>query len=235
MITPNFMLISPRGSPLSSVACEIDKTPVTTGATPLSTNRSGGAIACSIQSFSMEVRSHIQLTGRALKRWFIAQCIDSFFVGLMWLAGLLILEVPWAPFWALLGACLHFIPHVGGLFALIGPLCATLLSGNGWQGALYLLLLYVVIMVVDGLALQPALMRKASKVPLWASIVVPLVMGYFFQFWGILLSAPLLAVAFALRARHREKRELPPPVQIIPPKIAPERRTREAPPTIIEG
>jgi predicted PurR-regulated permease PerM len=183
----------------------------------------------------MEVRSHIQLTGRALKRWFIAQCIDSFFVGLMWLAGLLILEVPWAPFWAFVAACLHFIPHIGGVLALIGPLCATLIDGNGWLGAMYIILLYALIMIVDGLALQPALMRKASKVPLWASIAVPLVMGYFFQFWGILLSAPLLAVAFAFRVRHREMRELPPPVQIIPPAVAPGRRTREVPPPIIEG
>ena len=39
-------------------------------------------------------------------------------------------------------------------------------------------------------------MRRAAKVPVWASLVVPLVMGFFFQFWGVLLSAPLLAVFY---------------------------------------
>lgn len=183
----------------------------------------------------MAVSGHIQITGRALKRWFIAQCIDSVCVGLMWLAGLLILGVPWAPLWAFLAACFHVIPHVGGVLALLGPMVATLIEGNGWEGALYLLFLYVIVMVVDGFVLQPALMRRTSKVPVWASIVVPLVLGYFFQFWGILLSAPILAVFYALKAHRRESRQLPPRVEVIPPAVAATRRVRTVQPPVIDG
>lgn len=182
----------------------------------------------------MEMHSHIRVSGRALKRWFIAQCIDSLLVGVMWLVGLLLLGVPWAPLWALLAAGFHFIPHIGSVLALFGPLCATLIEGNSWQGALYLLVLYAAVMLIDGLLIQPALMHRASKVPLWASIIVPVVLGYFFSVWGVLLSAPLLAVFFALRRHRAQSRELPPPVVILPPAHV-AHHSREPHPPIIDA
>lgn len=182
----------------------------------------------------MQINGHVRVTGRALKRWFIAQCIDSLCVAGLWLAGLLILGVHWAPFWALLAAAFHFIPSIGGLLSLLGPVAATLLEGNGWQGLLHLLILHAIVMVVDGLILQPTLMRRTSKVPIWASILVPLVLGFFFNFWGVLLSAPLLAVFYALRTHRRELKELP-AVQIIPPAEGSHRRSRTDQPPIIEG
>ncbi|HEY3929175.1 MAG TPA: AI-2E family transporter [Candidatus Koribacter sp.] len=182
-----------------------------------------------------DMRTHLRVSSRALRRWFLAQCFDSLCVGLLWLAGLMLLGVPWAPMWALLAALLHFIPHFGSLIALVGPLCATVFDGNGWQGVLSLVLLYIIIVLVDSFFLQPRILRRVARVPLWASILLPLVLGYFLSFWGVLLAAPLLAVFFALRDHRREGRELPPPVEIIPPAISSPRRHHASPPTVIEG
>jgi predicted PurR-regulated permease PerM len=57
------------------------------------------------------------------------------------------------------------------------------------------------------LLLQPLLMKRTSKVPLWASILAPLVFGFLLPFWGVLLAPPLLAVGFAYRDRLRARRE----------------------------
>ena len=54
----------------------------------------------------MNLGEHFRVTGGALKNWLIAQLQDSLAVGLLWLVGLLIIGVPWAPLWALLGAAL---------------------------------------------------------------------------------------------------------------------------------
>jgi predicted PurR-regulated permease PerM len=51
------------------------------------------------------------------------------------------------------------------------------------------------------LLLQPYIMRRTARVPMWASILVPLVLGFVIPFWGFLLAPPLLAVVYAFKAR----------------------------------
>ncbi len=168
---------------------------------------------------SMQVSRHINITGGALKRWFVAQCYNSLAIGALWWAGLWYLHVPFAPFWAILAAFFQFIPHFGPVLAFFGPALAALFS-DGFEGFLYVLILYGVVVVVDGLLLQPAIMRRTARVPIWASLLVPIVLGVVFGFWGLLLAAPLLAVIYAYRAYGRS-RTLPivprqtPPGQII--------------------
>jgi len=55
------------------------------------------------------------------------------------------------------------------------------------------------------LLLQPYIMRRVAKVPMWASILVPLVLGFLIPFWGFVLAPPLLAVVWAYRARKTER------------------------------
>src|SRR6478752_3061909 len=66
-------------------------------------------------------RTHLRTTGSALKNWFIAQCYDSLAVAALWLVGLLIIGIPWAPLWAILGGVLQLIPNFGVMISLIGP------------------------------------------------------------------------------------------------------------------
>jgi predicted PurR-regulated permease PerM len=149
----------------------------------------------------MEVGDHLRLTGTALKNWAIAQLQDSLAVGFLWLIGLYIIGVPWAPLWALLAATLQFVPHIGPVLGLIGPALAATLRWADWEHPLAVLVLYAVIVVVDGFLLQPYLMKRTAKVPMWASILTPLVLGILIPFWGVLLSAPVLAVVYAYRAK----------------------------------
>jgi predicted PurR-regulated permease PerM len=146
--------------------------------------------------------NHFQITASALKRWAIGQLQDSLAVGLLWLIGLWIIRIPWAPLWALLAAMLQIIPHFGPILGLLGPVLSAAIRWQDWQHPLYVLILYVVIVVVDGLLLQPYIMRRVARVPMWASILVPLVLGFLIPFWGFLLAPPLLAVIYAFKARQ---------------------------------
>jgi len=145
----------------------------------------------------MDIGSHARLTGSALKNWFIAQVQDSLAAGAIWLIGLWIIKVPWAPFWALLAGALHFVPHFGPVLALIGPVLAAAIRWGDWEHPLYVLMLYAVVAIVDGFLLQPYIMKRTAKVPLWASIIAPIVLGIAIPFWGVLLAPPLLAVVYA--------------------------------------
>jgi predicted PurR-regulated permease PerM len=157
----------------------------------------------------MQFQHHANLTLAALRRWLIAQCYNSLIVGGLWLAALLWLGVPGAPFWALLAAALQFIPHFGPLFALAGPAMAMLFSRASWERWLWLLAAYAAIVMLDALVLQPFLMHRQNRVPFWASVLTPVVLGIVLPFWGVLLAAPLLAVIYAYRGAPQPKKQQP--------------------------
>jgi len=153
----------------------------------------------------MEFRDHLRITGSALKNWAVAQAQDSLVVGVLWLIGLYVLHVPLAPIWALIAAVFQVVPHFGPLLGLLGPALTATIRWHDWEHALGVLVLYALIAVLDGLLLQPYIMRRKTKVPVWASILATIVLGVLWPFWGVLFTAPLLAVLYAYKA-HREKK-----------------------------
>jgi predicted PurR-regulated permease PerM len=166
----------------------------------------------------MQVSRHINITGSTLKQWFVGQCYDSACVGLLWWGGLTALQVPWAPFWGVVAAMFQFIPQFGTVLSALGPLAAAMFVN--WETVLYVLILYGAIVVIDGLVLQPLIMRRTARVPIWASLTIPILLSLIFGFWGLLLAAPILAVVFAYRAyaKNHPKPGVPqqtPPGQVI--------------------
>lgn len=147
----------------------------------------------------MEAWEHFHLVGRALWRWVVTRVYDSLIVGVLWFLGLHYLHVPWAAFWSILAGVLHFVPHFGIVIGLIGPAITGGISG-GWMALLYVLILYTGIVVVDGVLIQPWLMKGVARVPFWISLVAPLALGFLLSFWWVLLAPPLLAVYYAYRA-----------------------------------
>ncbi len=156
---------------------------------------------------TLTAKDHLRITATALRHWAIAQVQDSLAVGILWLVGLWIIHVPWAPLWAALAAVLQIIPHFGPILGLLGPVLAAGVSWRDWRHPLYVLILYAVIVVADGLLLQPYIMRRVVRVPMWASILAPVILGFVIPFWGVLLAPPLLAVVYAYRARRAAKEE----------------------------
>lgn len=171
-------------------------------------------------TLGQNVGSHLKIAGGAVWGWVVAQFFDSLAVGAMWLVGLLLVKMSWpvALLWAVVGAVCQFIPHFGPVLGLIGPgLTAAAKVTSHWENAdqlLYVLILYAVIMILDGLVLQPYFLRRQTKVPMWASILTPLVLGFLVPLWGVLLAPPLLAVIYAYKARRAKNAVAMPPRNI---------------------
>jgi predicted PurR-regulated permease PerM len=153
----------------------------------------------------MNIGDHLRTTGGALKNWALAQLLDSLAVGALWLAGLSILRVPLAPLWAVIAAVVQIVPHFGPILGLLGPVLAATIKWADWEHPLYVLGLYAVIAVADGLVLQPYIMRRTARVPVWASVLAPIVLGIVWPFWGVLAAPPLLAVVYAYRGRRKDR------------------------------
>lgn len=161
----------------------------------------------------MTWRDHLRTTGTALKHWFVAMCYDAGCVAAIWLVGLLIIKIPFALLWAVLAGLLQFIPNFGPVIAVIGPAFTAAISSGftDFTRFFYVLILFAFVMVVDGLLLQPFLMKRTAKVPFWASLTAPIVLGIIIPFWGVLLAPPLLAVIFAFKRRGSDAHGRLPP------------------------
>jgi predicted PurR-regulated permease PerM len=149
--------------------------------------------------FSGKSALHLRTAGTALVNWWRAVTIQGLCVALLWLIGLLLLKVPLAPVWALIAGLMTLVPNIGGVIALLGPAFSILVSRPDMYRLCVLLGMYAVIVVIDQLMLQPLIMKRVTRVPVWASILAPIVLGIVIPFWGILLAPPLLAVVYAFR------------------------------------
>lgn len=146
---------------------------------------------------------YARTAGQALVNWGRALAIDGICLAILWWIGLMLLHVPLAIVWALIAGVLVVIPNIGGAIALIGPALAILFTGHDLLRLVWLLSMYAVIVVIDQLLIQPLVMKKVTKVPIWASILIPIVLGIVIPFWGVLLAPPLLAVIYAFRRPRR--------------------------------
>ena len=117
----------------------------------------------------------------------------------MWLVGLWIIVIPWAPLWAILAGMLQFIPNFGVLLSLIGPALLGAFSENHMR-FFYVLGLFAVIMVADGLFLQPYMMKRTAKVPFWVALFAP-IPRHRHSILGSAIAPPLLAVIYAFRRK----------------------------------
>jgi predicted PurR-regulated permease PerM len=144
---------------------------------------------------------HLKTAAGALLNWWRAATLDALIVGVLWLVGLELIHVPWAPFWAILGGLLQIIPTFGGMIALIGPVISVAVTANDndWWRLGLVLGLYGLIVILEGLVIGPYLLHRTTKVPWWAAFLGPIVLGIIIPFWGVLLAPPLLAVIFAFR------------------------------------
>src|SRR5678815_1339527 len=128
----------------------------------------------------MQFRDHLRTTGSALKNWLIAQTMDAAAVAALWFVGLAI--IGFHPLLSLLLAVIsgfmQFVPHIGTILGMVPAVIAALFTDNAEpfygflpERVLYVLILYAVIVALDGLFLQPYFMHRTTKVPIWASII----------------------------------------------------------------
>ena len=150
----------------------------------------------------------LRTAGGALLGWWRATTLDALIVGCLWFAGLALLHVHWAPLRALIRAVCQFVPGFGGMFAVIGPVLSTVLTVNttdDWYRLGYVLGLYGLIAVLEGLVIGPYILHRTTRVPWWAAFLGPIILGILIPPWGVLIAPPLLAVFYAFR-----KPKLPP-------------------------
>lgn len=136
-------------------------------------------------------RQVITKMGDTLGSWLLGKSISMLIVGIATSVGLGLLGVPLGLLLGIIAGLLDFVPYLGPIMAGIpAVLIAFSISPDM---ALYVILLFTGVQLVEGYLLQPLIESRAVDLPPALTIVMQLVFGTLFGFAGVALATPLAA------------------------------------------
>jgi predicted PurR-regulated permease PerM len=134
--------------------------------------------------------------GRTLAKWLVGKSLSMLFVGTLTAIGLALLGVPLALILGIIAGMLDFIPYLGPLMA--GVPAVLIAFSDSPTLALYVLVLFGGIQLVEGYLLQPLIEKKTVSLPPALTIVMQVLFGTLFSLAGVALATPLTAVLAVL-------------------------------------
>lgn len=156
----------------------------------------GGFIRLVPQQKRGRAREVMQEMGDNLSSWLLGKAVSMLIVGVTTAIGLSLLGVPLALILGVIAGLLDFIPYLGPIMAGIPAVLLALSISPDL--ALYALLLFAAINMLEGYVLQPMIEAKAIELPPALVIVMQLIFGTLFGFAGVALATPLAAVLSVL-------------------------------------
>jgi predicted PurR-regulated permease PerM len=133
-------------------------------------------------------------SGTALRRWLLGQLIAMMLVFVLTGLGLWAIGLPAALALALLAGLAEFVPLIGPVVAAIPALLIAL--AEGWQTALWTLLLYLAIQQVESNLIMPLVQHRVVSLPPAVALFAVVAFGLLFGSLGVLFATPLAVVIF---------------------------------------
>jgi predicted PurR-regulated permease PerM len=112
-------------------------------------------------------------------------------IGSLTTVVLVLLDVKAAIALGILAGLLEFIPYVGPILSAVPAIAMALVDGP--DKAVYVALAYIAIQQLEGVVLQPLLMKEGLELPPVITILGQALFALVFGFLGLLLAVPLLA------------------------------------------
>lgn len=131
-------------------------------------------------------------TYETLRWWLIGKFGSMIFIGLLTWIGLSILGVPIALTLGILAGLLSFIPNFGPILSAIPALLIAFIESP--MTAVYVLILYVGIQVIESNVVTPLIERETVELPPALTVVFQLGLGALVGGLGLVLATPLLAM-----------------------------------------
>jgi len=151
----------------------------------------GGFIKLIPQPKRPRARQVLQKMGGNLSSWLLGTSVSMLIVGVVTSVGLSLLGVPLALILGIIAGLLDFVPYVGPIMA--GVPAVLIAFSISPDMALYVVLLFAAIQLVQGYILQPMIESRAVDLPPALIIAMQLVFGTLFGFAGVALATPMTA------------------------------------------
>lgn len=141
-------------------------------------------------------REVLAVLKRQLQRWLLGRIASMLVVTILTAIGLWLLDVPLAFTLAILAGFLSFIPNIGPTISAF--VAAFVALAVGWQLALFTILLFIGVQLVESYLITPLIERRSVALPPAFVIVAQLMLGVLFGFLGLLVATPLAVVVVVL-------------------------------------
>lgn len=158
-----------------------------------------GAVALLPIRHRARASSILDEMGGKLGLWLGGQALDMLAVGIMAGIGLWVLGVPLAFILALIAALTNIIPIIGPFIS--GAIAVLFSFTQGFDLALQVAILFIVIQLIDGEIILPIIQRFAVRLPPALTVIGIMAFGSLFGLAGVLLATPLLVVLIVLIQR----------------------------------
>lgn len=129
-----------------------------------------------------------------IQRYLIGLVIEFVIMATLETVSLLMLGIEYAVFLGIIGALLNVIPYIGGLVAVALPMIVALATETSPIYALYILVIYYLIQLIDNNYIVPKIVASKVKINALFSIIVVLAGNALWGIPGMFLSIPLLAI-----------------------------------------
>ncbi len=141
----------------------------------------------------LKVQEIYSSTNGIIRSYLQGLVLESAIVGGLNAIGLLIIGVDYAILLGVLGGALNVIPYVGGMVAVALPMLVVLAT-KPFIYALYVLLLYIVIQMLDNNLIMPKIVAFKVQVNGLVSVFVVVLGGMMWGVSGMFLSIPFSAI-----------------------------------------
>jgi predicted PurR-regulated permease PerM len=132
-------------------------------------------------------------TKSLIQNYLVGLIIEMLIVATLNSTALLIIGVDYAILFGTIGAILNLIPYIGGIVAISLPMLMAFITETPIK-ALWVLLAYIIIQLIDNNFLVPKIVASKVKVNALISIVVVLIGGALWGVAGMFLSIPITAI-----------------------------------------
>lgn len=129
-----------------------------------------------------------------IQNYLVGLLIEMAIVATLNSTALLIIGIKYAILLGVIGAILNLIPYIGGIIAISLPMIMGLMTDNP-MSAVYVLIAYLIIQIIDNNFLVPKIVASKVKVNALISIIVVLIGGALWGVAGMFLSIPLTAIS----------------------------------------
>ncbi len=133
----------------------------------------------------------LSATATTLRRWMVMQFLAMLAIGGVTTVALLLLDVKAAVALGIIAGLLEFVPYIGPILSAVPAIAMALVDGP--DKALYVVFAYIAIQQLEGVVLQPLLMKEGLELPPVMTLLGQALFAMVFGLMGLLLAVPILA------------------------------------------